>query len=175
LLSNYLYYVGYLQPAQTPTVFNVLRISLEKQFTIARNFHWRTWIVVQQRIGDGPLNMPFLTTRNQIAYDGNLSFKNLATSFGLEFRYFTSYKAPTYSPFIGQFTFQDTATVRLKAPDISAFVHFRIKSFTAYVRAENLNTYDFNRGGFLRNNVPTRHYPYPGLQIRLGIWWSFVN
>jgi hypothetical protein len=175
LLSNFLYYVGYQQPAQTPTVFNVLRVSLEKQFGIARNFNWRMWVVVQQRIGDGPLNMPFLTTRHQLAYDGNLSFKNLATSFGLEFRYFTSYKAPTWSPFTGQYTFQDTATVRMKAPDISAFLHFRIKSFTAYVRAENLNTYDFSRGGFLRNNVPTRHYPYPGLQIRVGIWWSFVN
>lgn len=175
LLSNYLYYVGYFQPAQTPTLFNVLRVQLEKQFTLARNFHWRTWMVLQQRVGDGPLNLPVFTTRNQIGYDGNLSFKNLATSFGLEIKYFTPYKAPTYSPFIGQYTFQDTATVSLKAPDIAAYLHFRIKSFTAYVRAENLNTFDPGRGGWLRNNVPTREYPYPGLQIRVGIWWSFVN
>jgi hypothetical protein len=175
LVSNYLYYVGFFQPAQTSTLFNVLNISLEKQFRLARNFHWRTWIVMQQRVGDGPLNLPLLTTRNQIGYDGNLGFKNLNTSFGLEVRYFTEYKAPGYSPFIGQYTFQDTAIVRMKAPDISAYVHFRIKSFTAYVRAENLNTLDFNSGGFVRNNVPTLVYPYPGLQIRVGIWWSFVN
>jgi hypothetical protein len=175
LVSNYLYYVGYYQPAQTPTLFNVLRVSLYKQFGIARNFHWRTWTEVQQRLGDGPLNLPLVTTRNQIGYDGNLSFKNLNTSFGLEFRYFTSYKAPSYSPFIGQYSFQDTVSVRQKAPDISAYLHFRIKTFNAYIRAENLNTLDFGTGKFLRNNVPTRIYPYPGLQIRVGIFWSFVN
>lgn len=175
LLSNYLYYVGFFQPAQTPTLFNVLNISLEKQFRLARNFNWRTWVVFQQRVGDGPLNLPLVTTRNQVGYDGNLGFKNLNTSFGLEVRYFTEYKAPNYSPFIGQYTFQDTATIRMKAPDISAYLHFRIKSFTAYIRAENLNTLDFSSGGFVRNNVPTLVYPYPGLQIRVGIWWSFVN
>jgi hypothetical protein len=175
LLSNYLYYVGYYQPAQTPTLFNVLHISLFKQFRLARNFNWRTWVELQQRVGDGPLNLPLLTNRNQVGYDGNLGFKNLNISFGLELRYFTEYKAPTYSPFIGQYTFQDTITTRLKAPDIGAYLHFRIRSFTAYVRAENLNTFDFNRGGFVRNNIPTQVYPYPGLQIRVGIWWSFVN
>jgi hypothetical protein len=175
LLSNYLFFAGYQQPLQSPTLFNVLRVSLQKQFTIARNFHWRTWVVVQQRVGDGPLNLPFITTRSQIGYDGNLSFKNLNTSFGLEFRYFTSYKAPTWSPFAGQYTFQDTATVSMKAPDITAYLHFRIKSFTAYVRAENLNALDFSAGKFVRNNVPTRIYPYPGLQIKVGIYWSFVN
>lgn len=175
LLSNYLYYVGYYQPAQTPTFFNVLHISLFKQFRLARNFNWRTWVELQQRVGDGPLNLPLLTNRNQVGYDGNLGFKNLNISFGLELRYFTEYKAPTYSPFIGQYTFQDTITTRLKAPDIGAYLHFRIRSFTAYVRAENLNTFDFNRGGFVRNNIPTQVYPYPGLQIRVGIWWSFVN
>jgi hypothetical protein len=175
LMTNYLFFVGYQQPVQTNTLFNVLRVQLAKQFTIARNFHWRTWVVMQQRIGNGPLNLPFLTTRNQVGYDGSLSFKNLATSFGLEFRYFTSYKAPTWSPFAGQYTFQDTATVRLNAPDIAAYLHFRIKTFTAYVRAENLNTFDFARGGWLRNNVPTRGYPYSGLQIKVGIWWAFVN
>jgi hypothetical protein len=175
LLSNYLYFVGFYQPAQSPTLFNVLRVSLYKQFTLARNFHWRTWIEVQQRIGDGPLNLPLISTRNQVGYDGNLGFKNLNTSFGLEARYFTEYKAPLYSPFIGQYTFQDEEVVRLKMPDIAAYLHFRIKSFTAYVRVENLNTLDLSSGKFVRNNVPTLVYPYPGRQIRFGIWWSFVN
>lgn len=175
LLSNYLFFVGTNQPAQTSTLFNVLRVSLFKQFGISRNFHWRTWIEVQKRIGDGPVNLPLIATRNQVGYDGSLGFKNLNTSFGLEFRYFTSYEAPDYSPFSGQYSYQDTATIRLKLPDISAYVHFRIKSFTAYVRGENLNAFDPGVGKFVRNNVPTRVYPYPGLQIRVGIWWSFVN
>jgi hypothetical protein len=135
----------------------------------------KAWAVVQQKVGDAPLNLPLISARGQLGYDGSLGFKNLAISFGLEFRYFTPYKAPAYSPINGQYSFQDTATITLQAPDISGYLHFRIKSFTAYVRAENLNTLDISRGGFVRNNVPTINYPYPGLQIRVGLSWNFVN
>jgi len=131
-------------------------------------------VVLQQRVGDGPVNLPLVTTRNQLGYDGNLGFKNLRISFGGEMRYFTPYKAPQYSPLIGQYFFQDNTNVSLKLPDISAFLHFRIKSFSAYVRAENLNSLKLG-GGFTNNNIPTINYPYPGLQIRFGIFWSFVN
>ncbi len=175
LLSNYLYYFGYYKPEQFSTLFNVLNISLYKQFRLARNFHLRTWLVYQQRIGDGPVNLPALTNRNQLGYDGSFGFKNLTISLGLETRYFTPYKAPDYSPLTGQYSYQDTATIELNAPDIAAYMHFRIKSFTAYIRAENLNTFDFASGQFSNNNMPTRRYPYPGLQIRAGIYWSFVN
>lgn len=175
LVTNQAYRRDFYKPDQASGVFNVLQITAEKQVRIYRNWNWRTWIVVQQRAGNGPVNMPLFTTRNQVGYDGNLGFKNLNTSFGLEFRYFTSYKAPGYSPLQGQYYFQDTANVKLKMPDISAYLHFRIKTFTAYVRAENLNTLSPTKGGFVNNNVPTFNYPYPGLQIRVGIFWVFVN
>jgi hypothetical protein len=175
LVTNYTYYSGYMQVAQASTLFNVLQVSGEKVFRIGRSWNWKTWVVLQQRLGDGPVNLPLLSTRNQVGYDGNLGFKNLRISFGGEMRYFTSYKAPQYSPLIGQYFYQDENTVKLDLPDISAYLHFRIKSFSAYVRAENLNTLKFPGGGFTNNNIPTIDYPYPGLQIRVGIFWSFVN
>ncbi|THU40673.1 hypothetical protein FAM09_00735 [Niastella caeni] len=175
LVTNYAYYNSYFQVGQASTLFNVLQVSAEKIFRIGGNWNWKTWLVLQQRIGDGPVNMPLLSTRNQVGYDGSLGFKNLRISFGAEMRYFTSYKAPQYSPLIGQYFFQDAENVSLKMPDISAYLHFRIKSFTAYVRGENLNSLKFPQGGFLKNNIPTINYPYPGLQVRVGIFWSFVN
>jgi hypothetical protein len=175
LVTNYTYFSSFYERAQASSLFNVLQVSAEKIFRLGRNWNWKTWIVMQQRIGDGPVNLPLISTRNQIGYDGTLGFKNLRISFGLESRYFTEYKAPQYSPVIGQFVFQDTANVRMKRPDIGAYLHFRIKSFTAYVRAENLNTINPTEGGFTKNNVPTIGYPYPGMQIRVGIYWSFVN
>lgn len=176
LVTNLTYFSSMLQPNQEPTLFNLLRITAEKQFRLGRRgWNWKTWIILQQRAGDGPVNVPLLTTRNTIGYDGNLGFKNLNISFGLEGRYFTAYKAPGYSPLLGQYYFQDTATIKLKMPDLSAYLHFRIKSFNAYVRAENLNTFNPGKGGFSNNNIPTFNYPYPGLQIRVGIFWSFVN
>ena len=176
LVTNYTYYSNYIHVEQATNLFNILQISADKIFKIGGNWNWKTWLVLQQRLGDGPVNLPLLTTRNQVGYDGNLGFKNLQISFGGEMRYFTSYKAPEYSPLIGQYFNQNDNTIKLALPDISAYLHFRIKSFSAYIRAENLNTLNVaGGGGFTKNNIPTAGYPYPGMQIRVGIFWSFVN
>jgi len=175
LVTNYAYHKSFFEVAQASTLFNVLQVSAEKIFRIGGNWNWKTWLVLQQRLGDGPVNVPLLTTRNQVGYDGTLGFRNLRISFGAEMRYFTAYKAPQYSPLMGQYVFQDATNVSLSVPDISAYLHFRIKSFSAYARAENLNTLKLPEFKFTNNNIPTANYPYPGLQIRVGIFWSFVN
>lgn len=175
LINNFHYYRDVYEPDQSSTLFNLVRVSLEKQFRLWRKFNWRTWIVIQQKAGDAPLNLPLVLTRNQVAYDGNFGFKNLKISTGLEFRYFTPFKSRAYSPVTGQFYYQDSTTVTMQLPEIAAFAHFRIRSFTAYLRAENLNTFDPLKGNFTNNLELTPGYPYPGLQIRVGISWSFVN
>jgi hypothetical protein len=176
LVNKLTYFNSYYQPEQAASLFNLLQVTAEKQFNLGKKgWNWKTWIFLQQRAGDGPVNVPLITTRNTIGYDGNLGFKNLLISFGLEGKYFTSYKAPAYSPLLGQYYFQDTANVRLKLPELTIFMHFRIKSFNAYVRAENIQAFNPGKGGFTNNNVPTLNYPYPGLQMRFGIFWSFVN
>jgi Putative porin len=77
---------------------------------------------------------------------------------------------------MGQFYNQNLYSIDNR-PDIAAYLHFRIKSFMAYTRVENLNTYRFagSNTGFTNNNFAAPDYPMPGLQIRLGIFWSFVN
>jgi putative beta-barrel porin len=175
LVSNYMYYEKFYVPAQASALFNVLSITAQRQFRLGGKWNWRTWVVLQQKAGNAPVNLPLILTRNQVGYDGNLGFKNLNTSFGLEFRYFTPYKANDYSPMLGQFVYQDTTTVRMRLPEIGAFLHFRIRSFTAYLHAENLNSFSLSSGGFKNNNILVPGYPTPGLQIRLGILWSFIN
>ena len=175
LISNFTYFKNFYEADQVASIFNVIRITGEKEFRIGRRWNWRTELILQQRAGDAPVNVPLLLTRNQVGYDGNLGFKNLRISMGLEFRYFTPFYAPQYSPLTGQFFMQQQVKSQLKLPEVHAYVHFRIRSFTAYVRGENLNTLDLAQGGFTRNNLIIPGYPYPGLQIRLGIFWSFVN
>lgn len=174
LITNYTYFRNYYQTAQYSKVINVLQFSASKKIRLSR--HWNDYLeaVVQQTDGASPVRVPFLFTRNRLAYEG-IFYKNLNISTGLEIRYYTGYKANNYSPVEGQFVFQDTVTVK-NLPDVAAFVHFRIKGFTAYLRAENLNTVSFANGfGFINNNFAAPHYPTPGLMIRLGIQWWFVN
>jgi len=176
LISNYSYFTDYYKPAQYGPLFNFLQISAQKIFKLSKHLTWYADVYLQQKTGAAPLHVPLIFTRNRLAFEGNF-FRNLNLSTGLELKYHTPYKADNYSPVLGQFFYQDSITIS-NSPDISAFVHFRIRSFKAFVRVENLNTMQVTKGGgfgFTNNNLAAPGYPYPGLQFRLGIWWSFVN
>jgi hypothetical protein len=175
LVGNYLYLTNYHQRQQENSIFNVLRLNAFKTFKIGKRWNWYTEVYVQQRAGSADVNIPLIYTRNRFMYEGNLGFRNLNIAFGLEGRYHTPYKADNYSPVFGQFFYQDSITIS-NLPDVHAFLHFRIRSFKAYVRAENLNTARMFGGfQFNNNNLAAPGYPTPGLNIRFGVYWSFVN
>lgn len=176
LATNYTYFSGYYQVAQESSLFTMLQVALEKTIRLGKHWNWHAEIYLQQAVGDAPVNVPALYTRNRIGYEGNLGFKNLNIAFGTEIKYRAAYKAADYSPALGQFVYQDTLTIRNPLPDIAGYLHFRIKPFTAFIRAENLNTARNLGGfGFTRNNLVAPYYALPGLQFRLGVFWRFVN
>ncbi|WP_126971557.1 putative porin [Gynurincola endophyticus] len=175
LINNLTYFENYYQPKQATSLFNVLKIDGEKHISVTKTLVWKLWGTFQQRIGNGPVNLPLFSARTQFGYEGSVGFRNLLMSLGVEARYFTPYYANAYSPLLGQFYFQENQKVQLQRPDIAAYMHFRIRSFSAYVRAENLNAFDFGAQDFIKNNVPILNYPANGLVFRIGIYWSFVN
>lgn len=173
-IANYLYFEGYKQPAQSSALIQVMQVSASRKTKLSRKWFLYTDVTLQQTGANTPVNVPFLYSRNRLAFEGRF-FKNLNLSTGLEVRYYTPYTADNFSPVISQFSVQDTFRIRNR-PDVAAFLHFRIKSFTGYIRAENLNTMSFENGfGFTHNNFSSPHYPTPGLIIRFGIRWWFVN
>ena len=175
-ITNYTYFKDYYHADQSGALFNLLQVSAEKMFSLTRHLKWYAELTVQQKAGAAPVNVPLVYTRSRIGYEGNLGFKNLMIYFGLEGKYHTPYKADGYSPLLGQFYYQNTETIRLKMPELDAYLHFRIKRFTAYVREENLNSVSIRNGfGFTNNNLAAPLYPYPGLLLHVGIFWSFVN
>jgi hypothetical protein len=174
LMNNYLYFTDFYHTAQYNQLINLLQLSVSKKIPISKRWNWYTEITLQQTDGAAPIKVPFVFTRNRLAYEG-VFFKNLNLSAGIEFRYYTSYTSYNYSPLMGQFVTQDSVATKNR-PDLSGFLHFRIKTFTAFLRLENLNAVDFSNGfGFTKNNFAAPHYAYPGLIFRLGILWNFVN
>ncbi|MEO7445324.1 MAG: putative porin [Ferruginibacter sp.] len=173
-ITNYAYFSSYYKTDQYSKPINILQFSGEKKFTWRRKWNLYSEAVVQVLDPNAPIRIPLVYTRNRFAFEG-IYFKNLNLSTGLEIRYFTHYKANNFSPVPGQFVPQDTMTLSNR-PDVNAFLHFRIKGFTGYIRAENLNTVSFDNGfGFLHNNFSAPHYPTPGFLVRFGIRWWFVN
>ena len=174
LVSNYLYFSNYYKLEQENALFNLLRINASKTFALSKHWNLYSDIWLQQKAGNAQVNVPLFLTRQRLAFEG-LFFTNLNISTGVEFRYHSPYKADGYSPVLGQFTYQDSTTISNR-PDVALFLHFRIRSFKAYLRAENLNTASLVNGfGFTHNNFAAPDYPYPGLLIRFGVYWSFVN
>ncbi|HLF45154.1 MAG TPA: putative porin, partial [Chitinophagaceae bacterium] len=169
------YFKEFIKPEQEEALFNLLIVSLEKKFSIGKNFVWYTDIYLQKKTGSVPLNVPLIFTRNRIGYEGKLGYKNLTLSTGLEIRYHTAYKADGYSPPLGIFYYQDSTSISNR-PEISAYFHFRIRNFRAFLRFENLNSLTTtNSFGFRHHNFAAPGYPYPGLVIRVGVFWNFVN
>lgn len=173
LVGNYTYFKNFTEVEQS-SIFNVLQIKASKDFPIGKHWHWYVDVVLQQAAGDSPINLPLAYTRNRLVFQGRF-FRNLHLATGLDTRYYTAYKPDNYSPITGQFFPQHTVTIS-NLPDVAAFLHFRIRSFTALVRVENLNTVDFTKGfNFINNNYAAPLYPYPGFLYRFGIFWNFVN
>lgn len=168
LVSNYSYFDKFYHAQQEATLFNILHAAAEKKFRVFKNFNLHTEIHLQQATGTPPVNVPLIFTRNRFMYEGTLGFKNLRLATGIEVKYHTPYKADNYSPLIGQFVYQDTTTIS-NLPEVNVFAHFRIKTFKAFVRLENLNALGS------RKNYTSRYYLYQPMWFRVGIWWGFVN
>ena len=172
IIANYTYFDSFYHASQAPLA-SVLRISAEKKFKLSKRWTLYSELHFQQSTGN-VINLPSLFTRNRLAFEGNF-YKNLFLATGLDVRYFTSFKADNFSPLTGQFFLQDGTTISNR-PDVAAFLHFRIKSFNAFIRAENLNTFRLKpSAGFLANNMAAPLYPMQGQVLRLGIKWGFVN
>lgn len=173
LVSNYTYWNDFYSAEQDGTLQNILRISGEKKFKLSRHWNWYAELHVQKSSSSG-INLPLIYTQNRFAYEGNF-YKNLFLSTGFEMRYFTPFTADDWSPFNGQWVAQSKTEINNR-PDINAFLHIRINSFRGFFRAENLNTFSFSNGfNFTQNNLAAPLYGNPGLILRIGIYWSFVN
>lgn len=167
IYSNYTYFSDYMHSTQATGIFNVLEVIFSKHFK-AGHWNWYADVAFQQVHGNGPVNVPTIWTRHRIAYENRL-FNNLNMMVGLEGRYNTDYYADDYSPLPGQFVYQRTQRVAYNLPDVTGFLHFRIKSLTAYIRGENLNT-------FLKtNNYLAPLYPNNSFGLRIGFRWWFIN
>lgn len=175
LVSNYVYFDSFFSARQEGTLFNVLHLSAKKKLRLSRVLNLNSEIHLQKTAGNQPIHIPLIFTSNRISFEG-VYYKNMIYAIGLELRYHTPYKADNYSPFLGQFFYQDGYTISNR-PEVNAFFNFRIKTFKAFIRTENLNTIGTNTGkiGLNQNNLTAQHYPQQGFWFKLGIWWTFIN
>ncbi len=172
-ITNYPYFKNFYQTAQFGGLVNLTQVAASTKIRVVGHFNLYSDFTVQQTAGNNPIHVPLFYTSQRLAFEGNY-FKNLNLSTGLQVNYNTPYKADNYSPIMGKFFPQDSITIS-NLPTINAFFNFRIKSFTAFVRVENLNTLSFPAFDFTNNSFAAPLYPTPGFVFKFGIKWGFVN
>ena len=86
-------------------------------------------------------------------------------------RYFTSYYAPEWTPYIQQFAVQDDSSEKLKIgnyPVINVYANLHIKHCRLYVAVNHVNA------GTGRS-YQSPHYPLNPFTIHFGVSWNFFN
>lgn len=173
-IANYTYFKNFYQTAQFNGLVNVTQLTAATHAKIVGHLNLYSDFIVQQSGVNSPIRVPLFYTRQRLAFEGTF-FKNLNLSTGIDVNYNTPYKAYNYSPVMGKFFPQDSITIS-NLPQLSAFFNFRIKSFFAFFKAENLNTLKVQSDfGFTNNSFAAPLYPMPGMVIRFGVKWGFVN
>ncbi len=173
-ITNYAYFKNFYQTDQFNGLVNLTQLTASNKLTVVGHLNLYSDFILQQTAGKNPIRVPLFYTSQRLAFEGNY-FKNLNLSTGIDVVYNTPYKPYNYSPVMGKFFPQDSVTISNR-PQVNVFFNFRIKSFTAFIKMENLNTVDFSHGfGFTDNNFAAPLYPTPGFIFRFGIKWGFVN
>ena len=173
-IANYAYFSDFYKREQYNGLINITQLAASTKNKIVGHLNLYSDFVVQQTAGQNPIRVPLFYTRQRLAFEGNF-FKNLNLSIGVDVRYHTPYKANDYSPVVGHFIPQDSVTIS-NLPQVNGFINFRIKSFSAFITGENVNTVSFANGfAFTNNNFTAPNYPDPGFLLRFGLQWRFVN
>ena len=173
-ITNYTYFKNFYQTDQFNGLVNLTQITASAKTKIVGHLNLYSNFIIQQTTGNNPIHVPLFYTQQKLAFEGNY-FKNLNLSTGIDVKYNTPYKADNYSPVMGKFFPQDSAVIN-NLPQLNLFFNFRIKSFSAFIKAENLNTFKIENGiTFTNNNFAAPLYPTPGMIIRFGVKWGFVN
>ena len=156
--------------AQANKNLQLLEVSLMHHLHLGI-FHWENEFTYQATTNSDVYPVPTFNAYSNVYLLFRIA-KVLRTELGADVRYFTRYKAPTYSPIIGQYAVQDgNDAVKLgNYPIVNAYVNFHLKRTRFYLMASHLNYTSGAGNPFL---VP--HYPLNRMTIHFGISWNFVN
>lgn len=147
---------------------SVMSITLDQNFAFGP-FHLDNNVTYQTTSNSDVLPLPKITTYNNLYFTFKIA-KVLKTEVGADMMYFTEYKAPDYSPIIGQFTTQnpDKAVMIGNHPLISAYANFELKRLRFYIQY-----YHANKGTSRAFWAP--YYPMNPTGIHFGLSWNFYD
>ena len=155
-------------PTQTNGIINVFKIKGYKEFAF-KSFRLANTVLFQEVAGDGAdaYNVPQLTTRNSLYFQGNV-FKNaMFLQTGLTFKYFSEYNADGYDPLLADYYVQNETEIGGYS-QLDFFVNARVKQTRIFLKLENAQ-------GLLsqNNNLVAPNFASRDFIVRFGLVWNF--
>ncbi|MDI9338678.1 MAG: hypothetical protein QM539_09665 [Alphaproteobacteria bacterium] len=174
IFNNYFYLKDRYTISNFPNVFNLVHAKFNKKFNLTKILKWYNELNFQLVLGNAPLKLPLLFTRQRLAIEGYYQ-KNLQYSIGLEGIYATPFNVQAYNPINGQFSYQDTFKLA-NFPNINFFINLKIRRFVMFLRFEEINSFDVTRSFQVRNfTFQNQYYPHNPFMVRFGFKWGFIN
>ena len=158
-------------PMQNASPVNLLTAQLMQDFKLGI-LRWENAITYQHTSKEEVIPVPALNIYTNL-YIKFCVAKVLNIDLGADARYFTSYTAPDYSPYMGQYVVQGNGENNVKTgnyPVVNAYANVFIKHTRFFVMMSHINAGQGDKNYFL-----TPHYPLNGRVFRFGVSWNFFN
>lgn len=158
-------------PMQESGGVNLLTAQLEQNFRLGI-LNWENQFTYQHSSKESVLPVPDFNVYTNL-YIKFKVVKVLNVDLGADMRYFTSYEAPDYSPYMGQYTVQGNGENNVKIgnyPIVNVYANVHIKHTRFFVMMSHINAGQGDKNYFF-----APHYPMNERVFRIGVSWNFFN
>lgn len=158
-------------PMQESGGINLLTAQLEQNFRLGI-LNWENQFTYQHSSKESVLPVPAFNAYTNL-YIKFKVVKVLNVDLGADMRYFTSYEAPDYSPYMGQYTVQGNGENNVKIgnyPIVNVYANVHIKHTRFFVMMSHINAGQGDKNYFF-----APHYPMNERVFRIGVSWNFCN
>lgn len=158
-------------PMQESGGINLLTAQLEQNFRLGI-LNWENLFTYQHSSKESVLPVPAFNAYTNL-YIKFKVVKVLNVDLGADMRYFTSYEAPDYSPYMGQYTVQGNGENNVKIgnyPIVNVYANVHIKHTRFFVMMSHINAGQWDKNYFF-----APHYPMNERVFRIGVSWNFFN
>lgn len=158
-------------PMQESGGINLLTAQLEQNFRLGI-LNWENQFTYQHSSKESVLPVPAFNAYTNLYIKFKI-VKVLNVDLGADMRYFTSYEAPDYSPYMGQYTVQDNGENNVKIgnyPIVNVYANVHIKHTRFFVMMSHINAGQGDKNYFF-----APHYPMNERVFRIGVSWNFFN
>lgn len=158
-------------PMQESGGINLLTAQLEQNFRLGI-LNWENQFTYQHSSKESVLPVPAFNAYTNL-YIKFKVVKVLNVDLGADMRYFTSYEAPDYSPYMGQYTVQGNGENNVKIgnyPIVNVYANVHIKHTRFFVMMSHINAGQGDKNYFF-----APHYPMNERVFRIGVSWNFFH